>query len=189
MAEHVYLIWQAGTSLYKIGKANNPAKRLKDLQTGHSGKLHLIAEMECQDALRKEFFLHHKYKSYRTHGEWFNIPPTVIHEVFAEFRFHVDSETPDSSIYYWVTVAETWKAAASTVTEQLKGFVARFTAAQSTLDENDALLDLQRETINDFAFRLIEGLPCEAVAEPLGQLCLELAEQRLIAAQIGITEP
>ena len=183
LAMNIYLIWQDGTSLYKMGKANNPSKRLKELQTGHSGKLHLIAEMPCSEALRKESYLHAKYKQYRVHGEWFNIPPTLLHEVFAEFQFHVKA-TPDTPVYYWASVAETWKTAAITIKEKLKEFDEVGVRAIDYISVCSANIELTQA----FLLKMCNHLPVPVIAEPFKKYSDELKEIDLIAAQIGITE-
>lgn len=175
--EYVYLIWQNGTSLYKIGKANNPSDRLKRLQTGHSGKLFLIAQMECEDAFRKEAYLHMKYEECRANGEWFNIPPTLLHEVFAEFNCHV-SATPDTPLYYWASVAQAWQTSALSMGETV-------VALGAELLEAFPVSDLQREITHKFLMRLVDEIPAEIIAPRLSGYSCELAEMRLIAEQVG----
>lgn len=79
---NVYLIWEEGTTFYKIGKADNPLTRLKDLQTSHARTLTLVTSVAVgSNALKKEAILHAKYKEYRIKGEWFNFPDQLIDEV------------------------------------------------------------------------------------------------------------
>lgn len=55
----------------KIGKSNNPEKRVKELQTGNAEKLEIIATYDVPDhyerLLQKTFF------RWRKRGEWFNV--------------------------------------------------------------------------------------------------------------------
>jgi hypothetical protein len=85
MAGYVYLIWAEGTSHYKIGRTNNPAKRLKALQTGVSGNLQLIACVEYPNPASTETLLHRKFNGFRHGGEWFNFHPFVMPEVLGCF--------------------------------------------------------------------------------------------------------
>lgn len=59
----------------KIGKANNPEKRLKSLQTGNADKLHIKHLIKCKSdkqAISIEMELHKKLSKYRINGEWFS---------------------------------------------------------------------------------------------------------------------
>jgi hypothetical protein len=175
----IYLIWQDKTSFYKIGKADKPRKRLKDLQTGHSNKLYLIAEMECKDPLRKELFLHHKYGQHRTNGEWFSFPPTMLHKVFAEFEFHVE-ETPDECIHYWVSVATQWEQAAKKLMSRLKSVHSKFF-------EQDAYMSLVDKASHELLLELIKLCPYELSEASLDEHRRYIAEVKLISEQIGIS--
>lgn len=56
----------------KIGISNNVNDRVKGVQTGNPGKVHLIRSFPAgQDAQKYELCLHKKYKSYSIGGEWF----------------------------------------------------------------------------------------------------------------------
>lgn len=61
---------------YKIGVSKHPKKRLKQNQTGSSGKLVLIETFQSENAFKIETTLHNTYKSSRKEGEWFSIPMT-----------------------------------------------------------------------------------------------------------------
>lgn len=174
----VYLIWQDGTSHYKIGKADKPAKRLKDLQTGHSGKLHLVAQMECKDALRKEVYLHQKYRKFRVNGEWFNIPPTALHQVFAEFQFHVQ-ETPDECIYYWVAQAKSWQKVAADNLRCIR-------TLHETFFDLEGFEQVMNQKSHELLVKLIEIMPADLSLEMLGGYHADIAEVQLLAGQVGI---
>lgn len=60
---------------YKIGITNNPARRLKNLQTGHPSKLKIYhIEHIPDDQVRLiEQTIHQTIKYKKTHGEWFDI--------------------------------------------------------------------------------------------------------------------
>ena len=56
----------------KIGVSDNPKKRLKGVQTGCPGDVHLIRTFEAgQDAYIHEGHFHKLYKEFSTGGEWF----------------------------------------------------------------------------------------------------------------------
>ena len=61
----------------KIGKANNPEKRLAQLQTGNPRALRLLNVIKCEtenDAFELESFLHTILQSTHLNGEWFHLP-------------------------------------------------------------------------------------------------------------------
>ena len=58
----------------KIGKARDPAQRLKELQTGNPFALKLIGCIRCLSdghAFEIEKALHAKFRNQRIRGEWF----------------------------------------------------------------------------------------------------------------------
>lgn len=55
----------------KIGKANNPHKRLRQLQTGSPRKLELASVIPGGKSEEKR--LHAKYSHLRANGEWFHL--------------------------------------------------------------------------------------------------------------------
>ena len=72
----VYLI-QSGCKVkdpIKVGMANNPERRIKELQTGNPVKLRTVLLIECDSrkhALRLEQTLHHMLRGHNILGEWF----------------------------------------------------------------------------------------------------------------------
>lgn len=76
---YVYLMvgFNDDSEKYKIGiTAKDPEKRLKQLQTGSSGKIDLIRKYKSPFYIKIEKFLHRKYISYKCEGgsEWFDLP-------------------------------------------------------------------------------------------------------------------
>ncbi len=68
----VYAIEGAGTGLIKLGRAIDPAKRLRELQVGSPVQLRLLAS--APETLRRtESALHRTFASSRSHGEWFRL--------------------------------------------------------------------------------------------------------------------
>ena len=74
---HVYVMFAEIRGIYdkmnvKIGVSDNPKKRLKGVQTGCPGDVHLIRTFEAgQDAYIHEGHFHKLYKKFSTGGEWF----------------------------------------------------------------------------------------------------------------------
>ena len=66
--DHLYFICD---NLYrvKIGRSNNPYKRLKDLMTANAGDLTLVHVCENKGCLEKK--LHFCFSDLRLNGEWF----------------------------------------------------------------------------------------------------------------------
>ena len=69
----IYLL-QNDNGFYKIGVSKNPAKRVKQLQTGSADKISLITFYESNNAFAIERALKNRYSIYRINGEWFNLP-------------------------------------------------------------------------------------------------------------------
>jgi competence CoiA-like predicted nuclease len=82
----VYFIKNTETECVKIGKANCPESRLKELQTGASGELKIIGLLKFANssgAYEAEKYLHEYYNKYRIRlgqgtytkkSEWFSLP-------------------------------------------------------------------------------------------------------------------
>jgi hypothetical protein len=72
----VYMIQSGVSGQVKIGVTNNPASRLRGLQTANAAKLHLIRVLDGgQDV---ETSLHARFSSLRTFGEWFTFAPEML---------------------------------------------------------------------------------------------------------------
>ena len=69
---HLYIIQSDVTGSIKIGRANDPDKRIKQLQTGASYKLRLIKVL--LNFGDREFKIHDLLKKHDCHlqGEWFH---------------------------------------------------------------------------------------------------------------------
>lgn len=70
----VYIIQHGSRGPYKIGKADNPQTRLKELQIGNPVELRLVASIYFQTENRAravERQLHRMYSRARIRGEWF----------------------------------------------------------------------------------------------------------------------
>lgn len=82
MRGYVYLFHSEGTNYYKIGKtADNPRKRMANLQSGNPFTLRMIDTALVDDMNAKESAMHEQFKAYRRNGEWFefkDIEPVLI---------------------------------------------------------------------------------------------------------------
>lgn len=92
--QKIYLI-SSDNGYVKIGIAENPEKRLKQLQTGNANKLTLeyIAEPEYNKPLLIEKMIHKNLKSHKKQGEWFDISVETakLEIIFALCRYDGES--------------------------------------------------------------------------------------------------
>jgi hypothetical protein len=68
----------------KIGKANDPQKRIADLQTAHPVKLELLATLPGDKWLEKQF--HNRFSDRRITGEWFRLTDEEVRTALVESR-------------------------------------------------------------------------------------------------------
>lgn len=68
---YVYAIREAETGNVKIGISKDPAERLKQLQTGNSSELVLVASMPAVNRYKDESSAHKKLSNINIRGEWF----------------------------------------------------------------------------------------------------------------------
>jgi len=72
--EHVYIIQDTShTGLFKIGRSNNPRRRLYNFDVTLPMKLSLVHLIPCKDCIIAEASLHRHFASKRQAGEWFNL--------------------------------------------------------------------------------------------------------------------
>lgn len=69
--EFVYVMFSNDTNLYKIGKSDNPFRRVVDLSCLLKEDITVVACAAVKDARKTESFLHHKFKIFAVNGEWF----------------------------------------------------------------------------------------------------------------------
>lgn len=86
----VYFITCRETATVKIGCADEPAKRLKAMQTGCPHKL--VIEAVFKGSYKREREFHAQFAEHRIRGEWFNLTPeieaTIVKSDPPEFAFH-----------------------------------------------------------------------------------------------------
>jgi hypothetical protein len=73
MVKSVYLIQSLEEGYYKIGVSKNPKKRVKQLQTGNSSELKLIASFSSEYAHKIEKSFHSRFSYLKKEGEWFDL--------------------------------------------------------------------------------------------------------------------
>lgn len=74
MFSHIYLMGNdERPGLTKIGRSSEPLRRIKELQTGNSDKLHIIVSYYVRDAEQVEKALHFFLGDTRVNGEWFEL--------------------------------------------------------------------------------------------------------------------
>lgn len=73
--DHIYIIQQQGSRLFKFGVSNNPKRRLQTLQTGNPQQLGLLVAFPCQgiSAYAAEATIHRYLGPEHVKGEWFRI--------------------------------------------------------------------------------------------------------------------
>lgn len=78
---------------YKIGVANNPVRRLEELQIGSPYELDIIAFAGFTDPQEAEKALHSRFDKYNVRGEWFKIPQKLMSMLVSD-----DGETLQSVV-------------------------------------------------------------------------------------------
>lgn len=73
---HLYLIGNKKFNTIKIGKSNDPHKRLKKLQTSTHFKLDLLFIIPHKADIERE--LHYRFNEFRLKGEWFKYDKSII---------------------------------------------------------------------------------------------------------------
>ncbi len=68
---YVYAIREKDTGNIKLGISRDPEARLRQLQTGNSSELELVAFRKAENRFADERALHADAEAYRLRGEWF----------------------------------------------------------------------------------------------------------------------
>lgn len=72
--KQVYLLKSDYTGFYKIGVSKNPAKRVKQLETGSSDNIAIIHVFTTEIPHKVETALHNFYALYKINREWYDLP-------------------------------------------------------------------------------------------------------------------
>lgn len=78
--KYVYLLRNDLTGDYKIGVSVNPKKRVKTLQTGSSGQIHIIETFQSEYPYKIESMFHNRHRADRLEGEWFALDMRIEDE-------------------------------------------------------------------------------------------------------------
>ena len=99
----IYFIQAGNDGPIKIGKAQSPEARRRELQTGNHEKLNLIkvipGESEREDSIHNDLRSH----QYRPRSEWFSATPEVL--AYIDKVARVDYERIDG-----VAIAVIWRS-------------------------------------------------------------------------------
>lgn len=76
--KYIYIIQCVGYDYYKIGIADAPNLRLKDLQSGCPFPLKILSSVELTKPMSIERKLHHCFAKKKLRGEWFNLTKANI---------------------------------------------------------------------------------------------------------------
>ena len=81
-AGYIYVIQDTEFSKrYKIGRTNNPERRLNEIRAILPGRSEIVAIVDTQDAPALEWQLHARYAASRKRGEWFDLSDSQVREI------------------------------------------------------------------------------------------------------------
>lgn len=82
---YVYIIYDKGNGLVKIGRTKDIDKRVVTLSCGNMN-LSLYGYLACEDYYKAESYLHKYFESYKYKREWFKISPKKVFEVLEQMK-------------------------------------------------------------------------------------------------------
>lgn len=88
----IYLVQAAGTDKFKIGRATDVARRIRELQTGSPLKIRYVYHAYVYNANLCEMELHNKFSNQREIGEWFALTQEDIKFCILLMRLVQDAE-------------------------------------------------------------------------------------------------
>lgn len=97
---YVYIIGTS-TGAYKVGIANDPVKRHRNLKSGIPDPSRLLLKIEVTNraiALYVERELHSILNEYHTQGEWFRPPKNVLGELLLDLGEKVEALRPEAPL-------------------------------------------------------------------------------------------
>jgi hypothetical protein len=83
----VYILLAEGTQRIKIGRSFSASVRIETLQTASPYPLKLLRSIASDNVIVLETLLHRRYRTYRRHREWFDLPYDLLMELLHE-DFH-----------------------------------------------------------------------------------------------------
>jgi len=101
----IYFIQTADNQYVKVGKADNPAKRLLELQTAAPQKLKLLATLA--GGHEQERAIHQRFEHLRARGEWFYATPDLVsYAVSSNALKAAPIDTPKMQRFFKFTLLE-----------------------------------------------------------------------------------
>ena len=73
---HLYLMRAGDSGALKIGRANDPARRARDLQVGCPERIQVLAILPEMGS--DEHYAHQRFAHLRLAGEWFSPSPEIV---------------------------------------------------------------------------------------------------------------
>jgi hypothetical protein len=70
---YVYFIRESGMQRIKIGKADDPKQRIKELSTGSAHNHEIVHLIKSENPYKTENLFHKHFREKRYKGEWFDI--------------------------------------------------------------------------------------------------------------------
>lgn len=113
---YVYFIGDPSSATIKIGYSKNPWARVKDLQTGRTDNLCVVATVRTTDV--SECAVHELLSDERTAGEWFKVSPR-IKSLIASIKAKRITDADDLVRYVANYVAATKETEAESEAEEL----------------------------------------------------------------------
>lgn len=98
----VYFILDLNNSCVKIGKANNPKRRLTELQISNINTLTII--LTENGGVKREKELHSKFRRYNTRGEWFDISGRnndLLSYINNHSMYHIECQYENNKCYIY----------------------------------------------------------------------------------------
>lgn len=142
---YVYIIGTT-TGAYKIGVANDPWKRQKALQTGCSDPSEIILLIICRNkkhAFAVENELHKELMEYRSSGEWFKLPKSILGELLLDLGSKLKSLRQDIPVVAYPGLAD--NPAMRHLDKQLERARKRFAQSEKTAELDTILLKIIKE--------------------------------------------
>ena len=107
----VYIIAEAGTSFFKVGRSIDPITRRRNLQTGNPRLFSIREQFEVTDDVAAEGAAHRAIAAYRANlgggREWFNVNPDDYNTFYNLIKNAVASylKTPTTHHPTWMILA------------------------------------------------------------------------------------
>ena len=101
MSQGYVYFFQAADTRVKIGKSEDPRRRLRDLKS-LAGKLTVLGVMPSDEPLAEERSIHRKFAKHHIEGEWFN---STVRAELDVYRSRFLEKLPESQhlVQVWVS--------------------------------------------------------------------------------------